>query len=58
LARAEALYVFMLREWAKQEQLDKIEAALTPPPSWRDPSTGLPAGWSSEDDEGWGEGWD
>lgn len=42
----------MLREWANQETLDKIEDALEPPASWRDPATGLPAGWENADD-GW-----
>jgi hypothetical protein len=48
----------MVWEWAADgrltsEQIDEIEAALEPPPSWRDPLTGLPAGFGDEDDE-WG----
>lgn len=34
--------------------LETIESALTPPASWRDPSTGLPYGFGDEDDE-WSE---
>jgi hypothetical protein len=43
----------MIREWASEETLDKITDALTPPPDWRDPDTGLPAGWSDDEDEDW-----
>lgn len=41
----------MIREWASEKTLDAIEEALRAPASWRDPSTGLPAGWSREDDD-------
>lgn len=43
----------MLREWATEEQNDKIDRALRPPADWRDPETGLPAGWSDDDDDDW-----
>lgn len=45
----------MLREWASEETLEKIEEALTPPPSWRDPLTGLPAGWTGNEEDEWAE---
>lgn len=41
----------MVREWATKETVDKLEQALTPPPGWRDPFSGLPAGWGDEDDD-------
>lgn len=41
----------MLREWANEERLDEIERALEAPPTWRDPMTGLPAGWDDDSDE-------
>lgn len=41
----------MLREWADKDQLKNIEKALRPPASWRDPTTGLPAGWGDEEDD-------
>jgi len=44
----------MITEWATQKDLEKIEQALRPPPSWRDPLTGLPAGFGDEDDD-WAE---
>lgn len=43
----------MIREWASEETLDKIEEALTPPASWRDPMTGLPLGWSDDEADDW-----
>lgn len=45
----------MLREWANKDQLDEIDEALRPPLSWRDPSTGMPAGWGQSDEEIWAE---
>lgn len=51
VARALSLYLYMLREWADKKRVDEIERALRPPASWRDPDTGLPAGWDTEDDE-------
>lgn len=54
MASALALYLHMLREWANEERNEKIDAALTAPASWRDPLTGLPAGFGSEDDD-WAE---
>jgi hypothetical protein len=50
--RALNLYLIMIKEWANQATLDRIADALEPPADWRDPVTGLPAGWSSEDDDG------
>lgn len=46
----------MLRDdpWVSKETLDQIEDALEPPVEWRDPVTGLPAGWGDEDDD-WAE---
>jgi hypothetical protein len=44
----------MLREWANEKTLEQIKAALRPPASWRDPDTGLPAGFGDEDDD-WAE---
>lgn len=41
----------MIREWANKKTLDAIDRALTPPSSWRDPETGMPAGFGSEADE-------
>lgn len=43
----------MIREWANKERLEEIDEALTPPPSWRDPLTGLPAGWTGSEDDDW-----
>lgn len=45
----------MLREWATEEQLDAIAEALEPPVDWRDPRTGLPAGWSDDEADEWAE---
>lgn len=45
----------MLREWANKEMLDDIDGALTPPPGWRDPSTGLPLGFSDDEDDDWAD---
>lgn len=51
--RALNLYLTMIREWANKERLEEIDEALTPPPSWRDPLTGLPAGWTGSEDDDW-----
>lgn len=51
--RALNLYLAMLREWANKETLDEIEDALTAPPEWRDPNTGLPAGFAPDEDDDW-----
>ena len=40
----------MIREWASNEQLERIEDALTPPIGWRDPDSGLPAGFTDDED--------
>lgn len=45
----------MLREWAGEKTLDRIERALEPPASWRDPVTGLPAGFSDQEDDDWAQ---
>lgn len=45
----------MMREWANQDTLDEIDEWLTPPPHWRDPMTGLPAGWTGNEDDEWAE---
>lgn len=46
----------MLRDdpWVSQETLEEIAEALEPPADWRDPATGLPAGWGDEDAD-WSE---
>lgn len=43
----------MIREWATEDTLDKIAEALKAPAGWRDPDTGLPAGWEEDDDDEW-----
>ncbi len=43
----------MIREWANQDRIDEIERALTAPPGWIDPDTGLPAGWTDDEDDEW-----
>ena len=53
--RAIALYLHMLREWADEDRLDEIERALTAPLSWRDPATGLPAGFDDDDGDEYDE---
>lgn len=46
----------MIREWANKDLNEQITAALRPPANWRDPSTGLPAGWETEDEQAqWAE---
>jgi len=50
------MYLYMLREWADEETLAKIDDALRPPAEWRDPMTGLPAGFSDNEDDDW-EDW-
>lgn len=45
----------MLREWADQKTIDRIDQALTPTPEWRDPLTGLPAGFSEDEDDDWAQ---
>lgn len=45
----------MLREWADEERLDEIDDALTAPATWRDPLTGLPAGWTDNEDDEWAD---
>lgn len=49
------LYLVMIREWATKDQLEEIDDALVPPASWRDPVTGLPAGWTDDEDAEWAE---
>lgn len=41
----------MLYEWADKDAKAEIDEALIPPPDWRDPATGLPAGFGEEDEE-------
>lgn len=43
----------MVLEWANDKTRAKIEQALTPPASYRDPSTGLPLGWSDNEADDW-----
>lgn len=47
------MYLTMLREWADEDTNDKIADALTPPADWRDPLTGLPAGFTESDEDDW-----
>jgi hypothetical protein len=53
VARCLNLYLTMIREWADKDTLEKLEDALTPPASWRDPVTGMPAGWVDDEDGDW-----
>jgi len=46
-------YVYMLREWASKDTLEKIERALTPPATWRDVLTGLPAAALTDESDDW-----
>lgn len=50
-ARGCALYLYSLRDGADEKRNDEIDEALTPPPGWRNPLTGLPAGFDDEADE-------
>lgn len=45
----------MIREWANKDQIEDIEEALQAPASWRDPLTGLPAGWVDDEASEWAE---
>lgn len=60
MARALNLYLRMIREAGERagpkmaERMNEwIDEHLTPPPEWRDPSTGLPAGWTNREDDEW-----
>ena len=50
-ARPCARYLHSLRDGADDDRLDQIEEALIPPAGWRNPLTGMPAGFGDEDDD-------
>lgn len=46
----------MLRENTHTaERHEALDRALRPPPGWRDPDTGLPAGWTDDEGDDWAQ---
>lgn len=52
-ARALNLYLHMIREWASKDTLDEIDERLATPPGWINPVTGLPDGFTDDEDDDW-----